>query len=566
MKPFDPKNRKGAYGDSPRRDRSGDSFNREDSRSSSHREDALSSFSKDKRPRISRPTKPHGASSDNPYDRRGDEQRRSFNPNFTKDNRLKSGSRDRDDRPYGKPKYGANRDDRYNRENRGDRFDKDDRYRKNDRFEREDRPQRDGNRYNKDDRFNRNDRPDRFDKDDRYRKNDRPEREDRPWRKDDRPSGPYKPQRRDESQPYGERPRFQKDGDRKGGFGKKWDRSDSSRGARTHDSRFKKDRKEDYPRYDAPKPQGAIRLNRFIANSGICSRREADDLITAGVVAVNGKIVTELGTKVNPEDEVRFNGEIVKGEKKVYILMNKPKGFVTSVEDPHSDKTVMDLIKGACTERVYPVGRLDKNSVGVLLFTNDGDLTRKLTHPSYNKQKIYQVTLDKPLSEEDMTKIAEGNYPRRRAHLRRRGQLCQRKPERGRNRNPFGQKQDRSAYFRIARLFGAKARSSLFRRPDQKTAQTRRLAVPEPAGSQYAKERRIRINGAEDKDRGRDCNPGPVLFTLSGDEESATAIIEAYGQQRPVPPFGSPLRLPVETASRFLSRRNRIRFYRQSVA
>ena len=369
MKPFDPKNRKGAYGDSPRRDRSGDSFNREDSRSSSHREDALSSFSKDKRPRISRPAKPHGTSSDNPYDRRGDEQRRSFNPNFTKDNRLKSGSRDRDDRPYGKPKYGANRDDRYNRENRGDRFDKDD----------------------------------------RYRKNDRPEREDRPWRKDDRPSSPYKPQRRDESQPYGERPRFQKDGDRKGGFGKKWDRSDSSRGAaRTHDSRFKKDRKEDYPRYDAPKPQGAIRLNRFIANSGICSRREADDLITAGVVAVNGKIVTELGTKVNPEDEVRFNGEIVKGEKKVYILMNKPKGFVTSVEDPHSDKTVMDLIKGACTERVYPVGRLDKNSVGVLLFTNDGDLTRKLTHPSYNKQKIYQVTLDKPLSEEDMTKIAEG--------------------------------------------------------------------------------------------------------------------------------------------------------------
>ena len=287
----------------------------------------------------------------------------------------------------------------------------------------------------------------------------RPARTRRPAVAQGRPAfgSAYKPQRRDESQPYGERPRFQKDGDRKGGFGKKWDRSDSSRGARTHDSRFKKDRKEDYPRYDAPKPQGAIRLNRFIANSGICSRREADDLITAGVVAVNGKIVTELGTKVNPEDEVRFNGEIVKGEKKVYILMNKPKGFVTSVEDPHSDKTVMDLIKGACTERVYPVGRLDKNSVGVLLFTNDGDLTRKLTHPSYNKQKIYQVTLDKPLSEEDMTKIAEGITLEDGPHLRRRGQLCQRKPERGRNRNPFGQKQDRSAYFRIARLFGAKS-------------------------------------------------------------------------------------------------------------
>ena len=123
---------------------------------------------------------------------------------------------------------------------------------------------------------------------------------------------------------------------------------------------------------------------------------------------MNGKIVSELGTKVNPEDEVRFNGEVIKGEKKVYILMNKPKGYVTSVDDPHSDKTVMDLLKGACNERVYPVGRLDKNSVGVLLFTNDGELTRKLTHPSYNKRKIYQVTLDKPLTEADMSKIAEG--------------------------------------------------------------------------------------------------------------------------------------------------------------
>ena len=153
---------------------------------------------------------------------------------------------------------------------------------------------------------------------------------------------------------------------------------------------------------------GAIRLNRFIANSGICSRREADDLITAGLVAVNGQIVTELGSKVNPDDEVRFNGSVIKGEKKVYIVMNKPKGFVTSLDDPHADKTVMDLLKGAVAERVYPVGRLDKNSVGVLLITNDGELTRKLTHPSYNKQKVYQVTLDKPLTQADMTKIAEG--------------------------------------------------------------------------------------------------------------------------------------------------------------
>jgi len=118
--------------------------------------------------------------------------------------------------------------------------------------------------------------------------------------------------------------------------------------------------------------------------------------------------VTELGSKVSPDDEVRFNDSIVRGEKKVYILMNKPKGFVTTLDDPHADKTVMDLVKGACTERVYPVGRLDKNSVGVLLITNDGDLTKRLTHPSYSKKKIYQVSLDKPLTKADMEQIAQG--------------------------------------------------------------------------------------------------------------------------------------------------------------
>lgn len=163
-----------------------------------------------------------------------------------------------------------------------------------------------------------------------------------------------------------------------------------------------------YPRYDASKSTGEIRLNRFIAQSGLCSRREADDYIQAGLVSVNGKIVTELGTKVLPTDEVRFNDERVQGEKKVYLVLNKPKGYVTTMEDPHTDKTVMELVKGACTERVYPVGRLDKNSVGLLLFTNDGDLTRQLTHPSYRKKKIYQVTLDKPLTRADMDAIAEG--------------------------------------------------------------------------------------------------------------------------------------------------------------
>lgn len=163
-----------------------------------------------------------------------------------------------------------------------------------------------------------------------------------------------------------------------------------------------------YPKYNPERQTGEIRLNRFIAQSGICSRREADDYITAGLVSVNGVIVTELGTKVKPTDEVKFNDSRVQGEKKVYLVLNKPKGYVTSLDDPHAGKTVMELVKGACTERIYPVGRLDKNSVGLLLFTNDGDLTRQLTHPSYKKKKIYQVTLDKPLTRADMDRIAEG--------------------------------------------------------------------------------------------------------------------------------------------------------------
>lgn len=151
-----------------------------------------------------------------------------------------------------------------------------------------------------------------------------------------------------------------------------------------------------------------VRLNKFIANSGICSRREADIQILAGVVTVNGEVVTELGTKVNIiKDIVKFDGQVIKGEEKVYIVMNKPKGFVTTASDPHAERTVMDLLRG-CKTRVFSVGRLDKNTTGVLMFTNDGELAEKLTHPSYDKKKIYQVVLDHELTEEDHDKIIKG--------------------------------------------------------------------------------------------------------------------------------------------------------------
>lgn len=155
-------------------------------------------------------------------------------------------------------------------------------------------------------------------------------------------------------------------------------------------------------------PTAPIRLNKYLANAGICSRREADEFIQAGVVKVNGQVITELGTKITRADEVMFHNQPVQLESKVYVLLNKPKGFVTTTDDPENRKTVMELVKSAATERIYPVGRLDRATTGVLLLTNDGDLASKLTHPKYEKRKIYQVWLDKPVAMEHMQMIADG--------------------------------------------------------------------------------------------------------------------------------------------------------------
>ena len=158
-----------------------------------------------------------------------------------------------------------------------------------------------------------------------------------------------------------------------------------------------------------PETQEFVRLNKFIANSGICSRREADEFIQTGLVTVNGERITELGHKVRYDDDVRFNGERIKGETKVYLVMNKPKDYVTTVSDPHAEKTVMDLIPATrCPQRIYSVGRLDKATTGVLMFTNDGEMTEKLTHPSYGARKIYHVFLDRNLKKEDFDAILKG--------------------------------------------------------------------------------------------------------------------------------------------------------------
>ncbi len=154
--------------------------------------------------------------------------------------------------------------------------------------------------------------------------------------------------------------------------------------------------------------KSVIRLNKYLADAGICSRREADRLIASGVVEINGKVITELGTKVGPGDQVRYGGESLKREKLQYVLLNKPKGFISTSDDPQERKTVMHLVENACKERIYSVGRLDRNTTGLLLFTNDGDLAKKLTHPKHRVRKLYHVTLDKPLTKNDLIQILKG--------------------------------------------------------------------------------------------------------------------------------------------------------------
>ena len=196
--------------------------------------------------------------------------------------------------------------------------------------------------------------------------------------------------------------------DKKSRFSEKRDRF--SRKERTFDREPKRFDRE--PKQYSEKPKQSfdkeIRLNRFIANSGVCSRREADVLIASGAVTVNGKVVTQMGVKVSTSDVVCYDGERLSHEKKVYLLLNKPKGFITTLDDPQERKTVMSLVEKACKERIYPVGRLDRNTTGLLLFTNDGDMTKKLTHPSFGARKIYHVELDKPITKNDMQSLLDG--------------------------------------------------------------------------------------------------------------------------------------------------------------
>ena len=316
----------------------------------------------------------------------------------------------------------------YNREN-GDRP-----YRPRFNSENGDRPQRS---YSSDrpyrQRFNPNaengDRPQRSYNNDRsYRPRYNSEGGDRPQRSYGNNAGgdrPYRPRYNSEGgdrsqRPYGNnaggdrpfRPRYNSNGDRpQRPYGNRDSYSRPIRRTGDYDpnAKYSKKKQIEYKEQFVD-PNEPIRLNKFLANAGVCSRREADEFITAGggVVSVNGEVVTELGTKIKRGDEVKFHDQTVSIERKIYVLLNKPKDTVTTSDDPQARRTVMDLVKGACDERIYPVGRLDRNTTGVLLLTNDGDLASKLTHPKYLKKKIYHVHLDKNLTKADMEQIAAG--------------------------------------------------------------------------------------------------------------------------------------------------------------
>ena len=288
---------------------------------------------------------------------------------------------------------GKRRERKFGDKPRGERRFHDDEERPRRRFNDEDRPRR---RFNDDE-----ERPRRRFHDDEERPHSRRfENDEKPRRKfndEDRPRRRFndneeRPRRRfhDDERPRGRR-RFEE----------REEEETPRRGRKGYV-------REKDPMYDRPAATGEIRLNKYLADCGVCSRREADELIKAGCVTVNGELVTTMGYKVKTGDKVVYGGQTLNREKLRYILLNKPKGFITTADDPEGRETVMELVKGACNERIFPVGRLDKNTTGLLLLTNDGDLAKKLTHPSSEVTKLYHVVLNKPLTRNDMLRISEG--------------------------------------------------------------------------------------------------------------------------------------------------------------
>jgi 23S rRNA pseudouridine2605 synthase len=352
-----------------------------------------------------------------------DRERTSFNPNFYRENRTyKSSVRNENgENPF------YNRENRtYNRENHGSNYNSERKPYRNYNSGNPEHSQRNYNNYNTSgerpqrsyNNYNSGERPQR--NYNNYNNSERPQRNFNSGNNSERPQRGYnnydsaeRPQRsynnyenrQNANNRYGNnRPSFNQNSGYRKPYGERFNKNENYKPDAKYSRKKQFEYKQQFVDYTKP-----MRLNKFLANSSTCSRREADEFIVAGVIKVNGEVVTELGTKIVPAtDKVHFHDQLVALEKKVYVLLNKPKNCVTTSDDPQERLTVLDLVKGACNERIYPVGRLDRNTTGVILLTNDGDLTSKLTHPKYDKKKIYQITLDKDFEQEDMQKLLDG--------------------------------------------------------------------------------------------------------------------------------------------------------------
>ncbi|HUW06134.1 MAG TPA: pseudouridine synthase [Williamwhitmania sp.] len=406
-RPFNRDNRSGERSERPfnRDNRSGDRNDRPFNRDNRSGEGSDKPFNRDNRSseRSDRPfnrDNRSGERSDRPFNRDNRSGERSDRP-FNRDNR----SGERSDRPFNRDNRSSERSDKpFRRSDSGDKPFRGDRS-----FDREDRPNRSDKGEEKGSRPFSGERTDHFTRSDRPFLKDRPERRERSDRDGARGERPFRGERSSDrngsryadrgNTPFNrsDRPKREVEGAENDGDQPKTEFTSRRKHIQVYEPKSYEE--------EVNKP---IRLNRYISNAGICSRREADTFIQAGVVSINGTIVTELGTKVNPTDEVRFNDEPIKGERKVYLLLNKPKDYITTTDDPNARQTVMEIVAGACKERIYPVGRLDRNTTGVLLMTNDGELATRLLHPSSNKKKVYHIHLDKKISTTDLEKICEG--------------------------------------------------------------------------------------------------------------------------------------------------------------
>ena len=348
------------------------------------------------------------------YHRDGDEEGKRSERKFDEKPRGERRFNDED-----RPRRKFNDDERPRRKFDDDkprrRFNDEDRPRR--KFNDEDRPRRKFDDDKPRRRFNDEDRPRRkFNDEDRPRRkfndDDKPRRrfndEDRPHRKfndDDKPRRRFNDEDRPRRRFDEDRPRRRFEDDDRARRGRRFEDVEEEEAPRRGRKGYVREKD---PMYDRPAATGEIRLNKYLADCGVCSRREADELIKAGCVTVNGEVVTTMGFKVKTNDKVVYGGQTLNREKLRYILLNKPKGYITTADDPEGRETVMELVKDACHERIFPVGRLDKNTTGLLLLTNDGELAKKLTHPSSEVSKLYHVVLNQPLTRNDMLRIAEG--------------------------------------------------------------------------------------------------------------------------------------------------------------